>query len=146
MSTFKYIYTCKVCSFNNPSGSKKCNSCGHEFSRPTSYHTKVECPDCRRLNMADNVKCYQCGGSIKPGPCYIATACYGDFNAPEVKLFREFRDTELTNSIHGRLFVKSYYFFSPIILKIIGDNNKIHDLIKKHILDKIYKKLLEKMK
>jgi hypothetical protein len=145
--SLKYIFTCKVCNFNNPSGSNTCNSCGHAFSRSTSYHKKVECPDCKRLNMADNEKCYNCGGNIKSsGPCYIATACYGDFNAPEVILFREFRDTVLVNSIYGRLFVKSYYLFSPIILKTIGENNKIHNFIKTFILDKIYQKILNKMK
>lgn len=45
--------------------------------------------------------------------CFIATACYGDYDAPEVRLLRRYRDEVLQQSIPGRLFIRLYYFFSP---------------------------------
>jgi ribosomal protein L7/L12 len=44
-------------------------------------------------------------GGPKKG-CFIATACYGDYNAPEVKLLRHYRDEVLQQSVPGRAFIK----------------------------------------
>jgi len=41
--------------------------------------------------------------------CFIATAVYGDINAPEVQTLREFRDSVLMNSDLGRRIVDWYY-------------------------------------
>lgn len=41
--------------------------------------------------------------------CFIATAVYGDRNAPEVQTLREFRDDVLARSLAGRLFISAYY-------------------------------------
>lgn len=45
--------------------------------------------------------------------CYIATAVYGSYHAPEVVTLRTFRDDVLKNSLPGRLFIKAYYALSP---------------------------------
>jgi tetratricopeptide (TPR) repeat protein len=47
--------------------------------------------------------------------CYIATAVYGSYEAPEVLILRRFRDNFLAPSAIGRLFIKVYYFISPPI-------------------------------
>ncbi len=52
--------------------------------------------------------------------CYIATAVYGSYDCPEVRILRRFRDFTLQNSLLGRLFIKSYYRISPILLKWFG--------------------------
>ena len=41
--------------------------------------------------------------------CFIATAVYGDINAPEVRALRGFRDDVLRQSFTGRLLVELYY-------------------------------------
>ena len=41
--------------------------------------------------------------------CFIATAVYGDINAPEVQTLREFRDNVLKKRRLGRAAVKVYY-------------------------------------
>ena len=38
--------------------------------------------------------------------CFIATVCYGSYNAPEVVVLRKFRDEVLSHSFAGKLFVK----------------------------------------
>lgn len=41
--------------------------------------------------------------------CAVATACFGDVNAPEVERLRVLRDTVLARSTLGRLFILMYY-------------------------------------
>ena len=41
--------------------------------------------------------------------CFVATAVYGDVNAPQVEVLREFRDNVLKDYTLGRAFVEFYY-------------------------------------
>ena len=55
------------------------------------------------------------------GFCYIATAVYGSYDCPQVWVLRRFRDKVLMLSLFGKLFVKTYYAVSPMLLKLAGD-------------------------
>lgn len=55
------------------------------------------------------------------GGCYVATAVYGSYDCPEVWMLRRYRDYELAETWHGRLFIKAYYAISPTIVKWFGD-------------------------
>lgn len=66
--------------------------------------------------------------------CFVATACYGDYNANEVIILREFRDNVLLNSKAGKLFVKFYYFASPPIAIIIEKSTFLKILVRKGLL------------
>ena len=60
--------------------------------------------------------CPNCGATYQViNRCFIASAVYGDADAPEVMALREFRDQVLVNSIIGRWFIRSYYRVSPPI-------------------------------
>jgi tetratricopeptide (TPR) repeat protein len=72
----------------------------------------------------------------KSQPCYIATAVYGDFNAPPVLTLRHYRDEALINTKLGRLFVKFYYTLSPSIVRWMEGKSHIN-LCVKRILDKV---------
>ncbi|MCZ8023293.1 MAG: hypothetical protein O9302_16130 [Cyclobacteriaceae bacterium] len=78
-------------------------------------------------NGANNVE-YKSG-------CYIATVCYGNINSIEVIKLREFRDTKLSKSFLGRLFIKFYYTVSPSIAKRMVGNDTINKFVRKNILD-----------
>jgi len=41
--------------------------------------------------------------------CFVATAVYGDINAPEVQVLRDFRDDVLRRSALGRKAIDFYY-------------------------------------
>lgn len=47
------------------------------------------------------------------GGCFIATAAYGSYQAPYVRILRDFRDQHLLTNDLGRGFVKQYYTHSP---------------------------------
>ncbi len=64
------------------------------------------------------------------GGCYIATAVYGSYDAPEVLILRSFRDQVLQKHWIGRLFIKIYYFFSPPIAKHLKNARRINNLIR----------------
>ncbi len=49
--------------------------------------------------------------------CYIATAVYGSYAAPQVLVLRRFRDEVLKQSPAGRLFVRVYYRLSPAVAR-----------------------------
>lgn len=54
------------------------------------------------------------------GACFIATAAFGNYGAPEVILLRKFRDRFLLTNTPGRLFVDVYYRISPSLAGFIS--------------------------
>lgn len=64
--------------------------------------------------------------AIVPNPdlpnkgCFIATAAYGYYSAPQVQALRAFRDKYLMASAPGRAFVEWYYRYGPIGAEFIN--------------------------
>jgi hypothetical protein len=75
------------------------------------------------------------GYGTNDGPCYIATAVYGNYNAPEVLTLRNFRDKKLMPTVIGRSFVKIYYAISPTFANKLKHWTKVNAVVKK-CLDK----------
>jgi len=59
------------------------------------------------------------------GSCFIATAAYGSYLAPDVLILREFRDRHLITNSVGKRLVTLYYIFSPPIAGIITKNKSL---------------------
>lgn len=74
------------------------------------------------------------------GYCYIATAVYGSYNAPQVLVLRNFRDNNLSKNIFGRLFVFVYYKISPWFAKKLVGNWRINQIVRS-LLDVIIAKI-----
>jgi len=70
--------------------------------------------------------------------CYIATAVYGSYSAPQVYTLRKFRDRVLMNNAAGRVFVRVYYRIGPALAKRIGKCYSLNSLIR-NILDRFAK-------
>jgi len=66
--------------------------------------------------------------------CFIATAAYGDIDAPEVEQLREFRDNSLMTNSFGRSFVRAYYTVSPPIARLIARKPTLR-LVARKVLD-----------
>lgn len=74
----------------------------------------------------------------KASACYIATMVYGDYNHPKVLILRDFRDNVLQESFLGRLFIKTYYKYSPSLVEILKNKRRINSAIRT-IIDKLIK-------
>jgi len=66
--------------------------------------------------------------------CFIATAAYGDIDAPEVEQLRRFRDRSLMTNPLGRGFVRAYYTVSPPIARLIARKPRLR-LATRKVLD-----------
>lgn len=97
---------------------------------------------CDKLNQQEKEEFYEELNSIvrinkvnkqKEG-CYIATAVYGDYEAPSVIILRRYRDDYLQKSFLGRTLVKVYYKVSPPIANRLKTTRSINGFVKK-ILD-----------
>lgn len=79
------------------------------------------------------------------GACFIATACYGDYDALEVLVLRQYRDEQLLKSRIGRRLVRFYYLVSPSIATVIAKSCWLKTLIRKYFLTPIVTRLKVKL-
>lgn len=75
--------------------------------------------------------------------CYIATAVYGSYDAPEVIVLRRFRDESLKKSALGRSFIRAYYKFSPSVAERLKNAKRTNAFVRS-ILDKWVRKISNK--
>lgn len=81
--------------------------------------------------------------TAKKEGCYIATAVYGSYDAPEVLTLRRFRDETLRRTALGRLFIRTYYRLSPPVAQRLKNAKRINALVRS-LLDKVVAKLNSK--
>lgn len=67
--------------------------------------------------------------------CYIATAIYGSYDAPEVITLRQFHDETLKKPFFGRMFIKVYYTLSPPVAEKLKNAHRVNTFVRS-ILDK----------
>lgn len=124
------------------------NSFGNRNFPGISSMIGIKKLDRKEINrIIENAKAYENYSSLsryqtkkEKSGCFIATAVYQDYDAPEVKVLRKFRDKKLNRCLLGRVFIKVYYFISPMIANLLS-NHKIISKFIKYVLDKTVKNI-----
>ena len=62
--------------------------------------------------------------------CFIATACYGDYNHPVVIELRQFRDEILQPAKSGQVFIHWYYEWSPTFASFVAKNGILKTIVR----------------
>jgi hypothetical protein len=62
--------------------------------------------------------------------CFIATAAFGSYMDPNVKLLRDFRDEYLFKNAPGKWFVKLYYRYGPCAADFIGEHEWLKPVVR----------------
>lgn len=97
----------------------------HSYDQPDAEWCAVFQKYCRQFyNNAFDSSAYNdsIAGSTKKTGCFIATACFGDYNHPSVIELRDFRDSHLAPTAGGQIFIDKYYKWSPPFASAIENN------------------------
>ncbi len=68
--------------------------------------------------------------NLKNEGCFIATAAFGHYSAPQVQALRAFRDRYLKTNSWGRAFVSWYYKTSPALAGFINGHPALKPLVR----------------
>jgi hypothetical protein len=70
--------------------------------------------------------------------CFIATAAYGSYLDPHVKVLRAFRDRYLLTNAPGSMFVNFYYDHSPAVARFISKHESLRLLTRGILTPVVY--------
>lgn len=78
----------------------------------------------------------------KKSGCYIATACYGNYDHPDVVVLRKFRDERLLPTPLGKHLVNLYYAVSPKLAAWVGSNRWLSRIVRRVLLEPVVRRLV----
>jgi hypothetical protein len=62
--------------------------------------------------------------------CFVLTACFNDHDHPTVLSFRKYRDSHMSRSRIGRVFINQYYKYGPVLANWIQERPKTKALMR----------------
>jgi hypothetical protein len=90
-------------------------------------YTSMDAADVSVTNIDDETTG---GGGSGGGNCFIATAAYGSYMEPQVRVLRDFRDHFLLTNPMGKIFVDLYYTYSPPVADFIANHDTLQAFVR----------------
>ena len=113
---------------------KRCPKCGGS-GKIVAYYDVIKMRDVwDACGKCTNGWIYSESDTSKKKKCFIATAAFGNYNAPEVIYLSTFRDATLSQSVFGRSFIRAYYVVSPPFAAIIAKSDFLRSVVRKLLL------------
>ncbi len=114
----------------------RCPHCGTTYmltANPDAQDTGEGPTDTRLADTLNSMS-----GAASPGAaatpeksgCFVATACYGSSDCPEVLLLRQYRDEHLLPVAFGNWLVRVYYRFSPPVADLLRRRRILRDTVR----------------
>ncbi|TFH53166.1 MAG: tetratricopeptide repeat protein [Methanothrix sp.] len=72
--------------------------------------------------------------SEKKSGCFVATACFGDPNCPEVVVLQTYRDEHLATFALGRIAIRGYYACSPPLAVWLQRHPRLQSIVRQKLL------------
>lgn len=79
----------------------------------------------------------------RAGACFVATAVYHSYDAPQVRVLRHWRDTRLLTTWQGRALVRAYYRAGPHLAAAVSGRRRLSGLVRRR-LDHFVARLLRR--
>jgi curved DNA-binding protein CbpA/DNA-directed RNA polymerase subunit M/transcription elongation factor TFIIS len=102
-----------------------CPHCGEPVISEKGRSGEMVCPECNQNVYSDGSSYSRSRASTNSGStstntsssnnddCFVATVVYGDYEHPDVRRLRRFRDETLRHTTFGRTFIAWYYRYGP---------------------------------
>jgi hypothetical protein len=78
------------------------------------------------------------GGGGGGGPCFIASAVFGSYQAPEVWALREFRFHYLMTNAAGRALVRLYETVSPPVARFLAQHEWLKTIVRVALMPAVW--------
>jgi capsule polysaccharide modification protein KpsS len=111
-----------------------------------STHCDLDLVSIEKINTLEEREKMRIAEQKKEKGCFVATACYENYYAPEVLVLRQFRDEKLLKTFFGKVFVKFYYSVSPSVAKRISKSDLLKKSIRQYLLEPLIKYIQQKNK
>ena len=97
-----------------------------------------EGPEKTDTRLADTLNAMAGAGSSAQAPkksgCFVATACYGSPDCPEVLVLRHFRDEHLLPSSFGNWLVRLYCKCSPPLARVLRGHPTLRKMVRAFVV------------
>ena len=92
------------------------------------------CPECGKAGLMPAYRPLLKKITSTSGACFVATAVFDSYDAPEVIKLRFIRDRYLNQYILGRLFIRLYYQYGPFLASVVKSRLIIKRILKRFLM------------